>query len=433
MKVSFKFEAVNIIEEKIELEENKLFEYTLHLKNVLNDNSYLLDESSIYLPLDTDFYDQSYTLAKKYKTEKLRFVFVIGIGGSNLGTQAVYNAIRGNLNQITNDLPKLIFLETTSAKYIEDVFKLINTNVHSKDDFVVNIISKSGSTTETIAIAKILLRKLEERFVNVKDRIIVTTDKDSRLEILSKRNEFEILNIPKKVGGRYSIFSNVGLFPLALAGIEIDRLLEGAKVALVDLVNTNNTNPSLRSAVIRYLLNKEGFYINNQFYFNPELEYCGRWYRQLIGESLGKLSNKDTNEGIFPVVSVGSTDLHSMLQLYLGGPKNVLTYFVYSPSDITNQKIIEDQELNGLVESIEGKSTVEIMNAIYKGTKVSYVNNKLPFVEIDIPLIDEYTLGMYLQYSMLEVMYLAKLMNVNAFDQPSVEEYKIATKKILKS
>lgn len=436
MKVNFNFKNVGILEDKIEAEESKLLDYTEHLKGVLKDNSYLLDEASLYLPFDTAFYNESLTMAENYKSDKLKYVFVVGIGGSNLGTMAIYNAIYGTLDALNPEkrFPKLVFIETTSAKYVEGIFKLIDNQIHTVDEFLVNIISKSGGTTETVALAELLIRKLESRFVKITDRIIVTTDKSSKFESLALANEYKVLSLPQKVGGRYSVFSNVGLFPLALAGIDIERLLEGAKVALVDLVNTYGSNPSLRSAVVRFLSKDEGNVINNQFYFNPELEYCGKWYRQLMGESIGKqndINGNKVNAGIAPIVSIGSTDLHSMVQLFIGGPKNILTYFVYSPDNQINQKLPDHLNLEGLVTSIENKTTVDLMDAILKGTKSAYTKNNLPFVEVEIPIIDEYTVGMYLQYQMLEMMYLAKLMNVNAFDQPNVEDYKIETKKIL--
>ena len=437
MKVNFDFSNVNILEAKIENEELKLKDYTEHLKNVLNDNSYLQDEASLYLPFETNFLAESSKMAAHFKSEKLKYILLIGIGGTNLGTMAIYNAIYGNLDYLNSNkrFPKIIFIETPSAKYIDSVFKLIDS-FNSKEDFVLNILSKSGTTTETISLAELIIRKLEERFVSINDRVIVTTEQNSKLQTMAEQNDYFVLTQPSKVGGRYSVFSNIGLFPLALAGIDIERLLEGAKVALVDLVNTYGSNPSLRSAVIRYLSKNDGNIVNNQFYFNSELEYCGKWYRQLMGESIGKerdLEGNIVHNGILPIVSIGSTDLHSMAQLYIGGPRNILTYFVYSGDNQTNQKLPDTLNLEGLVSSIDGKTTVEIMNAIINGTKAAYTKNQLPFVTVDIPIIDEYTIGMYLQYHMLEMMYLAKLMNVNAFDQPNVEDYKLETKKFLQA
>lgn len=438
MKVNYNFENCGILEDRVELEEQKLEEYTNTLINALNDNSYLLDECSLYLPFDTKFLEESVSLSKNFSNEKLKYVFVIGIGGANLGTKAIYNAIYGELDSFNAEkrYPKLIFIETPSAKYIDSIFKLIENNINSKEEFAINILSKSGNTTETISISEIIIRKLEERFVNISDRVVVTTEYNSKLEEKAKQNDYIVLNQPSKVGGRYSVFSNIGLFPLAISGIDIEQLLEGAKVALVDLVNTHVTNPSLRSAVIRYLLNKENYNINNQFFFNPELEFCGKWYRQLMGESIGKendVNGNKVNSGIVPIVSIGSTDLHSMAQLFLAGPNNILTYFIYSPDSKLNQKVPEIRVFENLVESINNKSTLEILNAILSGIKSTYIKNNKPFVEIEIPVIDEYSLGMFLQYQMLEMMYLAKLLNVNAFDQPNVEDYKIETKKVLES
>jgi len=168
--------------------------------------------------------------------------------------------------------------------------------------------------------------------------------------------------------------------------------------------------------------------------FNSELESLGKWYRQLLGESIGKEKDKDGNSinfGITPTVSVGSTDLHSMGQLYIGGPKDKLTTFIWAALPKNTQDISSSLFPN-LVEGIDGKTTQYVMDAILDGTKNAYEKNKLPFMEVVMENISEKSLGEFMQFKMMEMLYLGKLLNINPFDQPSVEEYKSEVRKILK-
>jgi glucose-6-phosphate isomerase len=237
------------------------------------------------------------------------------------------------------------------------------------------------------------------------------------------------------VGGRYSVFSAVGLFPLMLAGIDTEKLLKGARVMHDRCIKKDvSENPALASAALVYLHSQKGVSISNTFFFNPYLESVGKWYRQLMGESIGKkysIEGKEVNAGITPIVSVGSTDLHSMVQLYLGGPKNKFTTFVYAPGNSKEIVVPKDLVFPSLAEGLPGKELSEIMSAIFNGVKEAYKKNNLPFVEVVLEDTSEYTLGQFLQFKMFEIMYLARLFEVNAFDQPNVEDYKKETRRIL--
>ena len=181
----------------------------------------------------------------------------------------------------------------------------------------------------------------------------------------------------------------------------------------------------MTSAAILYLLSQQGKNINDNFIFLPQLESMGKWYRQLMGESVGK-----EGKGITPTVSIGSTDLHSVGQLYLGGPKDKITTFIYATEELA-ETTVPEKLIYGLVPVIKGKKIHSIMNAIVQGTKIAYKNQELPHMEIGFDKIDEEALGEFLQFKMIEMMYLGHLMNVNTFDQPHVELYKVETKKIL--
>ncbi|MFO0780969.1 MAG: hypothetical protein U0519_03745 [Candidatus Gracilibacteria bacterium] len=236
--------------------------------------------------------------------------------------------------------------------------------------------------------------------------------------------------------GRHSVLSPVGLFPLAAAGIDIENLCEGAAVMRKNCIeNDQEENPAMVSASVLFLNAKEGKTINDNFFFAPQLESLGKWYRQLMGESIGKETDREGQTvhcGITPTVSLGSTDLHSVGQLYLGGPLDKITTFVWARNVANPMAVPTEQVTEGLVDNLKNQSAGNIMAAILEGTKTAYSKKKLPYMEVVLPEISAFALGEYLQYKMIEMMYLGKLFNVNTFDQPNVELYKIETRKILK-
>ena len=437
MKPIFNFD--NTIENGlIEEKSSELKEYTAHLQNVTNYNELTFSEASfnecsfnecsIALPLDDSILDTSLELSQKYKN--LKYIFVLGIGGSNLGFQAVFNAFRGKLNLLK--YPKVIFLDAISNSFLNQVDKSINNENLEIEEFVIFCISKSGRTTETIVNLNLLIQILQNNFSlnDINQRTIFITEKDSKLW---NKGEQKLI-IPKNIGGRYSVFSYVGITPLVfIFKDKVSELISGARVAIQDCTSFE-LNPALRSAVITYLFFKNNIKINNNFFFNPDLEYVGKWIRQLIGESLGKEKDengKTVNTGITPIVSIGSTDLHSMAQLYIGGPNDKLTNFIFVNEE-KNNKITEIPITKNLVPNMEGKTVFDINKAIYLGVKKAYKNKERPFNEIIFQKLDFFNIGYFLQFKMIEVMYLARLMNLNAFDQPNVEDYKKETRKLMK-
>ena len=202
--------------------------------------------------------------------------------------------------------------------------------------------------------------------------------------------------------------------------------MAGAKQAVLDGTSENfSKNQSLISACLTYLHHQHGRSIHNTFLFSPKFEALGKWYRQLMGESIGK-----DGKGITPTVSIGSTDLHSVGQLYLGGPKDKTTTFIYTQR--SGEDVIVPQQTHlGLIEMIQGKSISSLMRAIVYGTKRAYKKQKLPYMEIILESISVAEIATFMQFKMVEMMYLGKLFGVNTFDQPHVELYKTETKRIL--
>lgn len=418
-------ETAHVTNEEISAEAPNLKPYIERLNKVAKADNYMYEESSINLPFDDKILELIVKLNNKYVTPKLKYVLDIGIGGSNLGTKAVYDALHGYADLIEPDrFPKMIFADTNNSAYIYKLYQFLRTKVEDPKEIIINAISKSGKTTETIVNLNIIASNVPF----AKDRLVITTAYNSELWKAAQELDLDCLPIPNKVGGRFSVFSSVGLFPLACAGIDISDLLKGAMEARrVCLRKDVLNNPAAVSAIIIFLNYVKGKLINDSFFFHPELESLGKWYRQLMGESIGK-----NGKGITPTVSIGSTDLHSMGQLYLGGIKDKLFTFISTETD-TNDISVPQEPLLEILEEVEEKSASEIMDAILAGVKIAFLKKDLPFTELILDDISPHSLGQFMQLKMIEMMILGELMGVNPFDQPSVESYKQETRKILSS
>lgn len=438
MELHYK-DSARIDENALKEAAERLEPYRDYLGKILGHNEYDAPECSVNLPIDQQMIPVVKVVKKSKVSKKLKYIVVVGIGGSNLGTKAVYDALFGFFDVIEpKRFPKIIFLDTNDSQFLERFNDFLTKRIKTPDEILLNIISKSGTTTETVANLEIIAETFQKKFGNesLRDRLVITTDENSKLWNLGKEKNLTLLPIPENIGGRYSVFSAVGLFPIAAAGIDIEGFCEGASTMRKNCIeNELELNPALISAALLYLNAQNGKTINDNFFFVPQLESLGKWYRQLMGESIGKETNREgetVHAGITPTVSIGSTDLHSVGQLYLGGPLDKFTTFV-SVRNVPNPMILPEKMFTGnLVETLQNKSARNIMDAILEGTKMAYSKKELPFMEIVMPEISAFALGEFLQFKMIEMMYLGKLMNVDAFDQPNVELYKIETRKILK-
>lgn len=433
MKFTYTEKQAHITKSKLLQIEKKLSDYTKHLHDVVNDGKYNHDESSINCCTDSEVIKEVITLKNKIVTQDVQYIFVVGIGGSNLGTKAVYDALHGQSDILgVNAKRKIVFLDTNNPAMHSEI-KILISKITTKKQFIVNIISRSGGTTEVIANAEFLLQEIRKKFAKYNDRVVVTSLPGSPLWESAEQNNFHVLE-HKKIGGRYSVMSSVGLFPLACLGANIKKFTQGAQdIREVCIDNNVQKNYAIQSAAILYENYKKGKVINDNFIFDSQLESLGKWYRQLMGESIGKEKNKDGKKvyiGITPTVSIGSTDLHSVGQLYLGGPKDKTTTFI-TVGKRPNIKIGSKRVFKNVIPELKGISMDTIMNAIAEGTQIAYQKQKLPFMHVEINKVDEYELGQFMQFKMIEMMFLGYLLNVHTFDQPHVELYKVETKKIL--
>lgn len=391
---------------------------------------YDTDFASIRVPFDQDYYSKTLSLVAQQKALNPRMLVVIGIGGSNLGALAVHGALNGRWYNDQDPQISVYFADTVDTAMLMALIERIKAVLEQKREVLLVVISKSGTTTETIVNFYLLLEILKQyRPDTYKDYVVAITDEASALFNLAQQNKYACLSVPTKVGGRYSVFSAVGIFPLALLDIDTVQLLEGARTAVNDCIAADN-NDAATIALLLYQYYQRNYMIHDHFIFFTDGESIGRWYRQLMGESIGKeynLQGKQVRVGITPTVSIGSTDLHSVGQLYLGGPQYTFTSFLTREY---GQTLRVPEQASVLIGS-PVTSVNEVYVAIEQGVQQAYKNSNKPFCHLRLSAVNEFTLGYLLQMYMIQMMYLGYLLDVNPFDQPQVELYKKETKRIL--
>lgn len=387
----------------------------------------------VNVPFASEAYDTVVSLVERKKKLNPVVILVIGIGGSHLGAAACYQACAPDQSAAH---PPLMFVDTVDPDFVSAALEQVQAILHAGKAVLINIITRSGSTLETIANAELFVALIKQFYpTNYYDYLVIITEKDSPLWHYAQKASVDCLEIPPAVGGRFSVFTPVGLFPLALGGVNTRDLLAGAQ-QVVDhcLAQDNAHNPAAVSAALLFLQYKKKVMQHDTFFFALALEGVGRWYRQLLAESIGKEKNKDgqiVNVGITPTVSLGTTDLHSVGQLYLGGPFNRFTTFVSYQSYDHPLPIPQVREFGALSAAVADKSLAVVYQSILQGVQQAYKNAERPFMSIVLPQKSAVYVGQFMQYAMMQVCYLGFLLDVDPFDQPEVERYKIETKKIL--
>ncbi|MFA5997391.1 MAG: hypothetical protein WC791_02770 [Candidatus Paceibacterota bacterium] len=430
-----KYQGYHKDEEQKSVDTARVEEYVATMRGAMSDSTYSLPEASLRLPFDEELLKKSKTLASKLAGPKLSYILDIGIGGSNLGAKALYEATAGVMDPHTPFAPKMLFADTCSPELLSDITELLVNELMEKEEIIIIVASKSGATTETITNASVLVHALEEKFGSVADRIVCITDEHSPLWDMGEKQGFHLLPVPKKVGGRYSVFSPAGVFPLLCAGMDVAPLMRGAQSAIDDTIERGVESNAFRAAQDIIAWHEKGAVVYDFFVFHPELESVGKWYRQLFAESIGKETTRDgvpTTHRMVPTVSIGSTDLHSVEQMNLAQPHVSARFLVRAHEPHwEHQFLAEDKVFAPLVEGVSRRSPCEILDAIYKGVTETYQKRGISYGEITLTDLDPESLGALLQFMMCTVMHLANQLNINAFDQPNVESYKEATRRIL--
>ena len=353
--------------------------------------------------------------------KKAEVFVVIGIGGSYLGARAVIEALNNNFSMLSpGKNPVILYAgQNIGEDYLTDLLKVLD-----KKDYAMTVISKSGTTTEPAIAFRILKNHLEAKYgkEEAKDRIIAITDKEKGvLKKLAEDKGYQTYVVPDDVGGRYSLFTPVGLLPIAIAGFDIQKLVDGAKLMKELNCRTTNMekNPMALYAAARNALYKSGKSVEFLVNYQPSLFYFTEWWKQLYGESEGK-----DGKGIFPAGVNFTTDLHSMGQ-YIQDGRRILFETVLSVDKSNHELAIppDDQNLDGL-NYIAGKRIHEVNQMAELGTTLAHVEGSVPNIKITIPKVDEFTLGELIYFFEMGCALSGYTLGVNPFDQPGVEAYK---------
>ena len=367
-------------------------------------------------------YDKEEFARIKEAAKKIRedsdVLLVAGIGGSYLGARAVVEAVKGLYHNDTEDGLKIYFCgNTISPTYLNDIIR-----VTKGKRFSINVISKSGTTTET-ALAFRVLRKLLEDSVGPEEankRIYATTDRaKGTLKQLADAQGWPTFVVPDDVGGRYSVLTAVGLLPIACAGIDIDALMKGAADAREAYSVCSKDNDAYRYAMTRNILYRKGKVVETLAAFEPDLTMMNEWYKQLFGESEGK-----DQKGLMPTSCIFSTDLHSMGQFLQDGSRTMFETYV----DIKNTR--EDFYIEPLEGNFDGLNFLADQNMsvvnrkAMEGTILAHNDGGVPIGVIEVDSLDAYNVGYLIYFFWKACAVSGYLLSVNPFDQPGVESYK---------
>ena len=390
-------------------------------KNLKDENEFLgwLDLPTVY---DKNEVEKIKKCAKKIQKDS-EILVVIGIGGSYLGARAVIEALTSTfynlLSKEQRKNPQILYIgNNLNPNYFNDLLEIIGNR-----DLSVNVISKSGTTTEPAIAFRIFRELLENKYglKKAKERIYVTTDKEKgALKQIADEEGYTTFVIPNNIGGRYSVLTAVGLLPIATAGINIDKLLDGARIAQEKYLDKNlKYNDCYKYAVVRNILYKNEKNIEILVSYEPKLHYMIEWWKQLFGESEGK-----DLKGIYPTGAEFTTDLHSLGQYIQDGRRNLFETVINIKEAGSNIFINQDEEnLDGL-NYLTGKGLDEINKKAMEGTIEAHIEGKVPNIVLTMDSLNEYTLGHLIYFFELSCAMSGKLLGINPFNQPGVEKYK---------
>ncbi|MCL1832756.1 MAG: glucose-6-phosphate isomerase, partial [Oscillospiraceae bacterium] len=352
-------------------------------------------------------------------------VIVLGIGGSYLGARAVIEALKGTTynSRPATGTPELYFAgNSLSPAYMNEILSLIEGK-----DFSVIVVSKSGTTTETALAFRVFKKLTEEKYgeSGAKERIFAVTDKArGTLKELSDKKGYETFVIADDVGGRFSVLTAVGLLPIAVCGIDIDALMQGASAAMTDTANPDLTqNECNKYAALRNILHRKGFSVEMLISYENSFMMMNEWFKQLFGESEGK-----DGKGLFPASAVFSTDLHSLGQFVQDGSNIIFeTVMWFKGTDSTKDFFLENDPDNadGL-NFLSGQNMSNVCEKAFQGTLLAHTadGGKTPNIILEMPTLNEYELGYLLYFFEKACAVSGYMLGVNPFDQPGVESYK---------
>lgn len=414
----------------------KIMEYSKNVEEIHEELHGKKDDENEFLGwlnLPTNYDKKEFSKIKKCAKKIINdseILLVIGIGGSYLGARAVIESLSHTfynyLDSKQRKYPQILYVgNNMSGTYLEELIELIGDKSLS-----INVISKSGTTTEPAIAFRIFREFLENKYgvEEARKRIYVTTDKEKgALKKLAEEENYETFVIPENVGGRYSVLTSVGLLPIAVAGIDIDKLISGAKFAEEKYSEKNlKYNDCYKYAVLRNILYKEEKNIEILVTYEPKMHYIIEWWKQLYAESEGK-----EGKGIFPAGAEFTTDLHSIGQYIQEGRRNLFETVLNiekTKSEITIN--LDEDNLDGL-NYITGKTLDYVNKKAMEGTTKAHVEGGVPNIVINIEKLDEEAIGHLIYFFELACAISGKLLGINPFDQPGVEKYKTNMFKLL--
>ena len=357
-------------------------------------------------------------------------VLIVGVGGSALGGLAVTEALLKpywNLlsEEQRNNYPRIFFVDNIDPDTMNGLLSVLDLK-----KTLVNVITKSGDTAETMSQYMILKDLMEKELGDdYRKHIVATTDKKMGiLKQLANQEGYKVFYVPDDIGGRFSVFSAVGLLPFALVGLDIDKMISGIKNMDLALKNTDiYQNIAAQSALIHYLMDtKKGKKLSVMMPYSSRLRYITDWFAQVWAESLGKEFNKDgekINTGLTPVKALGATDQHSLVQLFNEGPNDKLITFIRVNHFDTELEIPKIFEYTG-IGYLGGKTINDLLNAEADSIKVSLSDHSRPTLTFTIDKIDEYSIAQLLYTLQVQTAIIGELYNINTYDQPGVEQSK---------
>lgn len=343
------------------------------------------------------------------------YVIVTGIGGSYLGARAVIDALS---SAFSTKKTQIIYAgHNLSENYLSELLSFLN-NVN----YTIIVISKSGTTTETAVSFRLLEKHCKKKYgiEDAKQRIVCITDKQKgAMKTLADRKGYLTFVIPDNVGGRYSVLSPVGLLPIAVAGIDIKKIVKGAAFMATSLQQSAENNPALYYAYARNLLQNKNYNVEVMASFEPKLFYFIEWWKQLFGESEGK-----ENKGIFPAGVIYTTDLHSMGQYMQQGQRFLFETFLSIKNTSKICKVPKDRLNLDQLNYLAGKRISDINLQAKTGTIIAHQDGGIPTIEIEIDKLDEFHIGALIYFFEFACAVSGYTLGVNPFDQPGVENYK---------
>lgn len=369
-------------------------------------------------------YDKAEFAEIKECAEKIKkdsdVLVVLGIGGSYLGARAAIEFVKSNnYNLVKKDTPDIYFGgNTISSSAVAELISLIDGK-----DFSINVISKSGTTTETAIAFRIFKKLAEEKYgkEEAAKRIYVTTDKSrGALKALADSEGYKTFVVPDDVGGRYSVLTAVGLLPIAVAGIDVDALMKGAADAREAYLSDDVlSNDCYKYAAIRNILYRSGKKLEMMAAYEPSMTLWCEWFKQLYGESEGK-----DGKGIYPTSAIFSTDLHSLGQYIQSGERTLFETVIWVNNPKTDVEIEFDDVNGDGLNFVAGKTVHFVNSKAFAGTVLAHTDGDVPNIVIEIDKQDEYTLGWMIYFFEKACGLSGYILEVNPFDQPGVESYK---------